>query len=124
MTVLFASILLYSAANLANGFVHDVTSYAVLRFVDGVGLAGELGAGITVVTETIPTRLRSVAPESIALKGALGTLAVGRSGDALLTVRRLGPAPAGKAYEIRKPTSGAKIVGIRINLRRRRSIAP
>jgi MFS family permease len=45
--VLFGSILLYSIANFANGLVHDVNTYAVVRFIAGLGLAGELGAGIT-----------------------------------------------------------------------------
>src|SRR5882762_4944773 len=47
LTVLFGSILLYSIANITNGFVTNVDQYAMLRFVAGVGLAGELGAGIT-----------------------------------------------------------------------------
>src|SRR4051812_23052893 len=50
--VLFGSILLYSVANVINGFVQDVPSYAVIRFIAGIGLAGELGAGITLVSET------------------------------------------------------------------------
>src|ERR1700710_3218121 len=45
--VLFGSILLYSLANFANGMAHDVTTYAIIRFIAGIGLAGELGAGIT-----------------------------------------------------------------------------
>src|SRR4051812_27174720 len=47
MSVLFGSIIIYSLANIANGFVHDVTSYQVCRFIAGIGLAGELGAGVT-----------------------------------------------------------------------------
>ena len=47
LKVLFGSILLYSAANLANAFVTDITSYAIIRVIAGIGLAGELGAGIT-----------------------------------------------------------------------------
>ena len=74
LSVLFASIALYSVANVANGFVHDVTMYAALRFVAGVGLAGELGAGITVVTETIPARLRSAATAIVASVGILGAV--------------------------------------------------
>jgi putative MFS transporter len=52
ISVLFGSIFLYSAANIANGFVQDVPTYAMLRFIAGIGLAGELGAGITLVSET------------------------------------------------------------------------
>ncbi|NBX32659.1 MAG: MFS transporter, partial [Planctomycetes bacterium] len=53
--VLFGSIVLYSAANILNAFVTDVWQYEVLRFVAGFGLAGELGAGITLVAELLPT---------------------------------------------------------------------
>src|SRR5262245_44441189 len=58
LSVLFGSILLYSLANIANGFVSTVPQYATLRFIAGIGLAGELGAGITLVSEVLPTRLR------------------------------------------------------------------
>jgi MFS family permease len=51
LKVLFGSILLYSIANIFNGMVTNTTQYAVLRFVAGIGLAGELGAGITLVNE-------------------------------------------------------------------------
>src|ERR1044071_8776197 len=54
LSVLFGSILVYSLANIGNGFVTSVGAYAVLRFVAGFGLAGELGAGITLVTEILP----------------------------------------------------------------------
>src|SRR5262245_1874079 len=50
-TVLFGSILIYSIANIGNGFVTSVEQYAVWRFIAGIGLAGELGAGITLVSE-------------------------------------------------------------------------
>lgn len=51
--VLFGSIVLYSIANIANGMVTDITTYAIVRFIAGVGLSGELGAGITLVSETM-----------------------------------------------------------------------
>ena len=54
LSVLFGSILLYSLANIANGFVTSLDQYVLLRFVAGLGLAGELGAGITLVTEILP----------------------------------------------------------------------
>src|SRR3954447_16919004 len=54
LSVLFGSILIYSIANIANGFATSITQYAVLRFIAGFGLAGELGAGITLVTEILP----------------------------------------------------------------------
>src|SRR5579872_3639045 len=53
LSVLFGSIILYSLANFANGFVQSVEQYAVLRFIAGIGLAGELGAGITLVSELL-----------------------------------------------------------------------
>ncbi len=54
LSVLFGSIVLYSVANIVNGFVHTVNQYALVRFIAGVGLAGELGAGITLVSELLP----------------------------------------------------------------------
>ena len=58
LKVLFGSILLYSAANLANAFVTDITSYAIIRVIAGIGLAGELGAGITLVSEMMSKEKR------------------------------------------------------------------
>src|SRR5690348_3332315 len=60
LTVLFGSILLYSLANIANGFVHNLETYALLRFVAGIGLAGELGAGVTLVSEVLPKEKRGL----------------------------------------------------------------
>lgn len=60
ISVLFGSILLYSIANIANGFVHDVEMYAVFRFIAGVGLAGELGAGVTLASELFPRAWRGL----------------------------------------------------------------
>src|SRR6187455_2723246 len=54
LSVLFGSIIIYSLANIGNGFVESLSAYAVLRFIAGFGLAGELGAGITLVTEILP----------------------------------------------------------------------
>lgn len=56
--VLFGSILLYSLANIANAFVQDLHTYAIIRFIAGIGLAGELGAGITLVNETMDKNKR------------------------------------------------------------------
>ena len=74
LSVLFGSILLYSLANIANGFVTTVDQYAVLRFVAGVGLAGELGAGITLVSEILPARIRGYATTIIASVGITGAI--------------------------------------------------
>lgn len=74
LSVLFGSILLYSLANIANGFVVTVDQYALLRFIAGIGLAGELGAGITLVSEVLPTRLRGYGTTIVATVGLLGAV--------------------------------------------------
>jgi predicted MFS family arabinose efflux permease len=70
--VLFGSILLYSLANFANAYVHDVNMYAVVRFIAGIGLAGELGAGITLVTETLSKDKRGYGTTIVAVIGLFG----------------------------------------------------
>lgn len=75
ISVLFGSILLYSLANLANGFVTTVPAYAVLRFIAGIGLAGELGAGITLVTETMSKENRGYGTMIVAGVGLFGAVA-------------------------------------------------
>lgn len=75
LSVLFGSILLYSLANIANGFVTTVDQYAFLRFIAGIGLAGELGAGITLVSEVLPTRLRGYGTTIVASVGLFGAVA-------------------------------------------------
>lgn len=72
LTVLFGSILLYSLANIANGMVTDLNQYALLRFIAGIGLAGELGAGITLVAEILPQKLRGYGSVLVATMGVLG----------------------------------------------------
>ncbi|MES2064954.1 MAG: MFS transporter [Bacteroidota bacterium] len=73
--VLFGSILLYSIANFANAFVTDVNTYAIVRFIAGVGLAGELGAGITLVTETLSKEKRGYGTMIVAVIGLFGAAA-------------------------------------------------
>nr|WP_294943828.1 MFS transporter [uncultured Mucilaginibacter sp.] len=73
--VLFGSILLYSLANFANGLVHDVTTYAIVRFIAGLGLAGELGAGITLVSETLSKEKRGYGTMVVAVIGLFGATA-------------------------------------------------
>ncbi len=70
--VLFGSILLYSLGNFANGMVHDVTWYSIIRFITGIGLAGELGAGITLVSETLSKEKRGWGTMLVAMIGLLG----------------------------------------------------
>jgi putative MFS transporter len=74
LSVLFGSILLYSVANIANGFVTTVDQYAALRFIAGIGLAGELGAGITLVAEILPIRLRGYGTTLVAAVGLMGAV--------------------------------------------------
>ena len=74
ITVLFGSILLYSVANIVNAFTFDITTYAIVRFIAGVGLAGELGAGITLITETMPKAKRGFGTMIVVVFGALGAV--------------------------------------------------
>ncbi len=75
LSVLFGSIVLYSLANIANGFVQTVNQYALARFIAGVGLAGELGAGITLVSELISKEERGKATSIVAGIGLTGAVA-------------------------------------------------
>ncbi|QBZ98972.1 MFS transporter [Flavobacterium sangjuense] len=80
LSVLFGSIIVYSLANIACGFLPEMnfadkgTIYAVLRFIAGIGLAGELGAGITLVSETLPKELRAIGTSIVAGFGVLGAV--------------------------------------------------
>ncbi|MCG2612064.1 MFS transporter [Flavobacterium sp. SM15] len=80
LSVLFGSILVYSLANIACGFLPQMpfedktTVYAVLRFIAGIGLAGELGAGITLVSESLPKQLRAIGTSIVAGFGLLGAV--------------------------------------------------
>lgn len=73
-SVLFGSILLYSLATIANGFVANVEQYTWLRFIAGLGLAGELGASITLTSELLPKEKRGIAAAIIATSGVMGTI--------------------------------------------------
>jgi MFS family permease len=84
LQVLFGSILLYSLANIANAFVSDISTYAVIRIIAGIGLAGELGAGITLVSEMMSKEKRGYGTMIIVTFGALGAVfasLVGSKGD-------------------------------------------
>jgi len=74
LSVLFGSILLYSVANFLNGFVVKVDHYAWARFVAGIGLAGELGAGITLVSELLPKEKRGIGTSLVAGIGLFGAV--------------------------------------------------
>ena len=73
-SVLFGSILLYSLANIANAFVWNVEQYAFMRFITGLGLAGELGAAVTLVSETMHKESRGWGTMLVAVGGALGAV--------------------------------------------------
>lgn len=77
LTVLFGSIFMYSVANLANAFVHSIEAYAIWRFIAGVGLAGELGAGITLVAEILPKNRRGLGTTLVAGVGVSGAILAG-----------------------------------------------
>ena len=72
--VLFGSILIYSLATIANGFVTSVDQYTLLRFIAGLGLAGELGASITLTSELLPKEKRGIGAAIIATSGVMGTI--------------------------------------------------
>lgn len=74
LSVLFGSILLYSLANIANGFVNTIEQYSMCRFIAGIGLAGELGAGITLVSELVPKEKRGIATSLVAGIGLSGAV--------------------------------------------------
>lgn len=81
LKILFGSILLYSLANIANAFVVSVPQYATARFLAGIGLAGELGAGITLVAELLPREKRGIGTAIVAAVGVAGGLVAALVGD-------------------------------------------
>ncbi len=80
VSVLFGSIMLYSVANILNAFVTTIDQYALIRFIAGIGLAGELGAGITLVAENMPKEKRGYGTMIIVTFGALGAVVAGLVG--------------------------------------------
>lgn len=80
LSVLFGSIFLYSIANIANAMVQDTTTYALLRFISGFGLAGELGAGITLVSESMDKEKRGWGATIVASVGLFGAVVAGTVG--------------------------------------------
>ena len=130
LSVLFGSILVYSLANIACGllpqinFMDKTTAYAALRFIAGVGLAGELGAGITLVAESLPKELRAIGTSIVAGFGLLGAVVanftVELSGDwtiayfiggglgLMLLIFRIGVSESGIFKDIETETSISK----------------
>jgi putative MFS transporter len=74
LSVLFGSIILYSIANFITGFVENTDQYAYARFAAGIGLAGELGAGITLVSELLPKTKRGIGTSLVAGIGLFGAV--------------------------------------------------
>jgi MFS family permease len=127
LSVLFGSILVYSLANIACGLLPDMViadkgmAYAWLRFIAGVGLAGELGAGITLVSETLPKELRAMGTSIVAGFGVLGAVVaqftveiagswttayiIGGSLGLILLVLRISVAESGIYLEVKKDQS-------------------
>src|SRR5215204_5268804 len=74
LSVLFGSILIYSVANFITGYVQNIDQYAHARFAAGIGLAGELGAGITLVSELLPKEKRGIGTSLVAGIGLFGAV--------------------------------------------------
>lgn len=83
LSVLFGSILVYSVANILNGMVQNTDQYAALRFISGFGLAGELGAGITLVSESMSKERRGIGTMIVATVGVFGAVVAGFMGDVI-----------------------------------------
>jgi len=134
LSVLFGSILVYSLANIACGFLPDIAIadkgmvYAWLRFIAGVGLAGELGAGITLVTETLPKELRAMGTSIVAGFGVLGAVVaqftvelagswttaylIGGSLGLILLVLRISVAESGLYSEVKKTKTYSAVISL------------
>lgn len=82
-TVMMASILIYSLANIANAFVDSLSTYAVLRFIAGFGLSGEVGAAVTLISESVSKQRRTLWTTLLTAFGLMGAVAAGLIGDAL-----------------------------------------
>lgn len=120
LSVLFGSIILYSLANIANGFVNSVETYAAMRFIAGIGLAGELGAGITLVSESMHRESRGYGTTIVASIGLCGAIVAALVGDMfhwrtayfigggmglLLLVLRIGVYESGMFDKVKQQTS-------------------
>lgn len=121
LSVLFGSILLYSVANFSTAFVHTVDQYALCRLVAGLGLAGELGAGITLVSELLPKEKRGIGTSMVAGIGLIGAVAayytyqftgdwrlcykIGGSLGIVLLILRVSVSESGMFLQIRQETT-------------------
>jgi MFS family permease len=89
LTTLFGSILLYSIANIANGLVHSFEAYAAWRFIAGLGLAGELGGCIALVSETLSKERRGYGTALVATVGVFGAVVAGFMADHVADIGRV-----------------------------------
>ena len=80
---LVGSILCYSVASILNSFITDVSQYGVLRFVTGFGLAGEVGAAMTIAAEVTPARYRTYGTAAVSLMGVFGSVLASAVGSAI-----------------------------------------
>lgn len=127
LSVLFGSILMYSIANIANGFTHSVAGYATWRFIAGLGLAGELGAGITLVAELMPKGKRGYATTLVASVGISGAVVayfvsdlfqwrtsffIGGGLGLLLLLLRIGVAESGMFTQARATANRGNFLGL------------
>jgi MFS transporter, putative metabolite:H+ symporter len=87
LSVLFGSILVYSIANILNGMIYSTDSYIILRFISGFGLAGELGAGITLVSESMSKEKRGYGTMIVATIGVFGAVVAGFMGEVITNWR-------------------------------------
>jgi MFS family permease len=130
LSVLFGSILVYSLANIACGllphvdFMEKQNAYALFRFIAGLGLAGELGAGITLVSESLPKELRAIGTSLVAGFGLLGAVVASLTADLasdwtisyfiggglglMLLALRIGVVESGIYKQVEKNTSVSK----------------
>ena len=83
-SVMFGSIFLYSVGNILNAYVTNVPQYAALRFITGIGLAGEIGAGITLVCEILPKHQRGIGTTIVTVLGVSGAIVAALMGKYLL----------------------------------------
>ena len=117
LSVLFGSIILYSLANIANGFVQNTEQFKLIRFIAGLGLAGELGAGITLVSEMVVKEKRGIATSMVAGLGLTGAVVafivkenfewrtcyfIGGSLGLMLLVLRLSVFESGMFHEVKQ----------------------
>ena len=115
LSVLFGSIFLYSVANVLNGMINTVEQYKILRFIAGFGLAGEVGAGVTLVSESMSKEKRGLGTTIIASVGVIGAVVasgfshkfdwrinyyIGGAMGFLLLIMRIGVAESGMYKQI------------------------